>query len=249
MAFNLTLCVFSYDKMLATYLAHQPGPYTLFAMPTTKTWKHPADDERFDPTLYIGHSEQDPRACGAGPCGKQHLVALIDSKTDPKAMLFNGNQAARWVDCATCGLRMGTYPFKGYTGKFMVDVHPTIVAEALSRILETNKWNDCNKKLVDGMIKIIEGERQVDAAAKSTSVRSRPKPQHIPAKSQVTPPKSGAVLEGPREELQAVLSVASKKETEVGDFILVTCQICSGEGHGARECPELQAHLAQGQQE
>jgi hypothetical protein len=226
-----------------------PDCIAFLAMPISKTWKHPADDERFDPTVYIGHSETDPRACAAGPCGDQHLDDLIDSKADPTAVLFNGNQAARWVDCATCGLRMGTYPFKGYTGKFMVDVHPTIVTEALSRIMEMNKWNDCNKKLVDGMIKIIEGERQVDSAAKSTSVRSSPKSEEYPAKTQVKPPKSGPVPEEPREELQAVLSVSNMTETEVDDFILVTCQICSVVGHGARECPDLQAHLAQRQQE
>jgi hypothetical protein len=219
-------------------------------MPTSKTWKHPADDERFDATAYKSHNDKDPRSLGAGPCENKHLVALVDSKTDPNDMLFNGNQAARWVDCATCGLRMGTYPFKGHSGKFMVEVHPTIVAEALSRIMVMEQWNACSKKLVDGMIKIIEGERQVDAVVTATSVRSSPKPKGMSAKSQVKPSKSGSVPEEPKgEALQAVMSLSTMKEKEVGDFILVTCQICNEEGHGARECPDLQAHLAQGHQE
>ncbi len=212
-------------------------------MPTCKTWTHPADDERCDASVYKSHSEKDPRAIGAGPCEDKHLLALGGSKTHPCGMLFNGNQAARWVDCATCGLRMGTYPFRGHSGKFMVEVNPTIVAQALSRIMEMNKWNECNKKLVDGMIMIIEGERQVDDAATSTSVRSRPKPKVISAKSQVKPPTSGSVPEEPRDELLAGSSIATMQEQEVGDFILVTCQICNEEGHGARECPDLQAHL------
>ena len=52
---------------------------------------------------------------------------------------------------------MEPLPFRGHCGQFMVDVHPTIVAEAHSRIMEMNKWIECNKKLVDGMIKIIVG--------------------------------------------------------------------------------------------
>ncbi len=74
---------------------------------------------------------------------------------------------------------MEPFPFRGQCGQFMVDVHPTIVAEAHSRIMEMNKWNECNKKLVDGMIKIIVVEPRVDAAATSTSVQSSPKPNHL----------------------------------------------------------------------
>jgi hypothetical protein len=138
---------------------------------------------------------------------------------------------------------MGTYPFRCHSGKFMVEVNPTIVAEALSRIMEMNQWNECNKKLVNGMIMIIEGERQVDDATTSTSVKSSPKPKVISAMLRVKPPTSGSVPEEPRDELQPGSSVTTMQEQTVGDFILDTSQICNEEGHGARECPDLQAHL------
>ena len=38
---------------------------TLVAMPTCKTWIHPADDERCDASVYKSHSEKDRGAIGA----------------------------------------------------------------------------------------------------------------------------------------------------------------------------------------
>ncbi len=56
-----------------------PVCITFLAMPTSKTWKHPADDERFDATAYKSHNDKDPRSLGAGPCENKHLVALVDT--------------------------------------------------------------------------------------------------------------------------------------------------------------------------
>ena len=214
-------------------------------MPLVKTWIHPADDERCDSTVYRNLNEKDPRAISAGPCADMHLLEHGGSKAHPGGMLFNGNQAAHWVDCATCGLRLGTYPFKGHSGKFIVEVHPTIVEQALDRIMKMNKWNECNKKLVDGMIMIITGERQVESAAASPSSTSTQKPKVITAKSQEQPPISVSVLEGPGHEMLSGSIIDTMHALEVENFILVTCQICNEEGHGAKECPDLQAHLVQ----
>jgi hypothetical protein len=208
-------------------------------MPSAKKIVHPAEDDRFDAAAYRGHNERDPRALSGGPCEDKHLVVQIGPRTDPGSELFSGNQSARWVDCAKCGLRMGTYPFKGNGGKTIVVVDPSIVEEALTRIKEMGMWNECSKKLVDGMIKIIEGERQVSAASTQNVVTTRPLPMFKTAASQMKQLPSCAEPDKMKKRVESAESVSSTTSKLKVKNTLIVCQICNDEGHGARDCPEL----------
>jgi hypothetical protein len=223
--------------VLDSYRAHQRLPKIVVAMSSAKQKVHPAEDDRFDAKAYRAHNEKDPRVLGAGPCEDKHLKVQFGPSMDPSSEFVHGNQFARWVDCAKCGLRMGTYPFKGTVGKFGVDVDPSMVEEALSRIRGMKWWSECSKMLVDGMIKIIEDERQGSAAGTQNVMKK----------------KHPALSKAGRSPLQHVCACCEpyfvKKESEAEQSIdppkkkvkvnptMIVCQLCSEDGHGAKDCP------------
>jgi hypothetical protein len=212
-------------------------------MPSSKQTDPPAGNDRFDAEVYRVLNEKDPRALGGGPCEDKHLKVQIGAETEPSAVLFHGNQSARWMDCAKCGLRMGTYPLNDNGRKSVVVLDPVIVEEALTRIKDIGMWNDCNKKLVDGMIKIIQGERQVSAACTHKEVRASRLPLFKPANFRNQYAQSSTEQSKVKKEVEAEKSSGSTSKTVQVKITMVVCQLCNEEGHGAPDCYLLNAQF------
>jgi hypothetical protein len=212
-------------------------------MPSAKQTVHAAEEDKFDAEFYRLLNEKDPRALGGGPCEDKHLKVQVGAKTEQSAVLVHGNQSARWVDCAKCGLRMGTYSRSDNGRKSIVVLDPLIVEEALTRIKEMGMWDECSKKLVDGMIKIIQGERQVRDACTKKVVKEGPLPLFTATMPQLECSQSCSDQNKVKKEVEAEKSSASSCRTVKVEPSLIVCQLCYDEGHQAPDCYLLNAQF------
>ena len=81
----------------------------------------PEDDVQLNLELFKESDPRDPRIQGEGVCGDLHK-AMMDAKLlglrDETQVHWGENPYARWMDCAVCAARLGTWPKKGNSGKY-----------------------------------------------------------------------------------------------------------------------------------
>jgi hypothetical protein len=160
-----------------------------------------------DQDLFLTVHLDDPRAWGKvkdlpassfmlrllPPACQQHRPMPLDKtrgleyNTDYQ---FLGNQCGRWVECDLCGLRVGYWPRKGFTGKHRITTHPAVMSEALGGMEEIRMA--LNRTNVRNMVKMVEAQIALEKAMSKkatppSAAKSKAAPAAVP-KSWPTPP-------------------------------------------------------------
>jgi len=134
-----------------------------------KPWLSPAEDPDVKVELFFAQDARDPRALGDGPCQAEHEHPLTPRATEHTYPIeYGANQWQRWASCAICGLRVGSWPKHGYTGKSNTQRNPTVVTKAC--LLLKAKGMPPSKKIMDALISQIEAEEKL-ASSRPTSTR------------------------------------------------------------------------------
>ena len=134
-------------------------------------WKAPAADPDVQTDFFFAQDARDPRAQGQGPCEADH-----DEPLTPRAsrltctVVYGANQSQRWCSCSRCGLRVGSWPKIGHTGKYNVTPNPGVVAKAIS--LQKNRGLPVSKQVMDALIKEVEAERSWKASVMTEKLDS-----------------------------------------------------------------------------
>jgi hypothetical protein len=89
--------------------------------------------------------------------------------------LFKGNNFARWVICATCGLRVAYWPTLGYTGHSRRNTNPEVIMAALLRCQELWNTSLMNEKVIRDHIALEEAERRIRAITAKSKSKAYPK--------------------------------------------------------------------------
>ena len=152
----------------------------------SRAWCHPADDPTVSLAGYVSQHDQDPRALGQGPCGDLHRNPLGPrTENCPAEVAWAGSQYGRWLDCCTCGMRLGYWPKEEYVGKYRIQENPHTVQLALDVLRDSGDWNNCSKAKMKAYIKKTEAEQHLRGAA---AREERQPPPATPA-PRTTPPR------------------------------------------------------------
>jgi len=148
-----------------------------------RQWKSPANDPDVKTELFFEQDARDPRSLGDGPCGAEHeqpLTPRASKNTYP--IEYGSNQSQRWASCARCGLRVGSWPKHGYTGKYNTLRNPAVVAQAC--LVLKARGTTPSKKIMDALIAQIEAEEKLGADKKNST---RDGGEHPPTEMFATP--------------------------------------------------------------
>ena len=148
-----------------------------------KQWTSPANDTDVNTELFFAQDARDPRSLGDGPCQAEHeqpLTPRASKHTFP--IEYGANQWQRWASCARCGLRVGSWPKHGYTGKNNTLRNPTVVAQAC--LVLKARGTTPSKKIMDALIAQIEAEEKLRADTKEST---RDGGDHPPTEMFATP--------------------------------------------------------------
>ena len=136
--------------------------------PKRREWTHPRDDAKVRMDLFISQDQKDPRALGLGPCKEEHRKPLSPRASQADfPMEFGANQYQRWAHCQRCGLKVGSWPKDGYTGKHNAQVNPTVVERALALMLA--RGESPSRKKMDALIKLVEAEEKYGSTGSRTA--------------------------------------------------------------------------------
>ena len=136
--------------------------------PKRREWTHPRDDSKVRMDLFISQDQKDPRAQGLGPCKEKHQKPLSPRASQADfPMEFGANQYQRWAHCQKCGLKVGSWPKDGYTGKHNAQVNPTVVERALALMLA--RGESPSRKKMDALIKLVEAEEKYGSTGSRTA--------------------------------------------------------------------------------
>lgn len=140
-------------------------------MPRRRTpWTHPAYDADVNFQAAEAQKNTDPR-CHSGPCAETHEMPLTPRTTAaPPQQHWDSNQAARWLDCGKCNLRLMYYPKKGYTGNHRKTVSPQVVQLALNETYRNPGWEYMDHNLMRLTIIRIEVEMRIAGTFQNKTV-------------------------------------------------------------------------------
>ena len=165
-------------------------------------WAHPADDPDVNFQAAEAQNSIDPR-CHSGPCAETHEMALTPrTSAAPPQQHLDSNQAARWLDCGKCNLRLMYYPKHGFTGSHGKNLNPQVVQMALEETYDNPGWKHTDHKLMRLTILKIEAELRIagtyptqkpEPKAKTTA-----KAKPAPRVQRGVPPTARAQSNGPR---------------------------------------------------
>jgi hypothetical protein len=121
--------------------------------------------------------QRDPR-CNGGPCKRLHATPLTPRLTafkDLNKLNFAGNPMARYVACATCGLRVMYYPKKSHTGAHSVVTNPAVVTEAMMMLEQEGKLHLCTTVMMDAAIQQVKAQIKTDAVIRGGAAKAKRK--------------------------------------------------------------------------
>jgi hypothetical protein len=145
-------------------------------MPRAKQpWTHPADDPEVNHAAAEAQKSTDPH-CHSGPCAELHEMPLTPRTTHaPPQQHWDYNQAARWLDCGKCNLRLMYWPKHGFTGSYRRNINPQIVQMALEETFDSAGWKHTDHKLMRLTIMKIEAELRIAGTYPTTKAEPKAK--------------------------------------------------------------------------